>query len=192
MRRLDKLLMYKFTLLLLLISCATFAQKSVLYNEHRQLIVDTSFHIDEHTYKNLPKIEKEVLPLIYRNIPLTHMSLEGPKNDVIIVKLSFNNSKCEFETLRAKNPAFESAVYTAFKSLKKEYESAVLRGATKEELLLYVPIKFEERPTTFHELLKKNNAITIQQEPLLIEEGGFPDTVRAEDWTDAPKLEKKP
>jgi len=180
--------MCKLTFLLLLISGAAAAQKSVLYNEHRQLLVDTSFHVDENTYKNLPKIEAEVLPFIYRNIHIPHIPPDGPKTGLAIVQLKFSKGLCTFEIVRVKKPAFEGAVYMAFKYLKIEYES--LWQKRKEDYLLYVPVKFDTVPISYHKLLKENNAVTIQQEPFLFE-GGFADTTVAQDRIYTPKLEKK-
>lgn len=184
--------MRNLTFLLLLISGTASAQKSVLYNEHRQLIVDTSFHINEHTYKNLSKIEGEVLPFIYTNITasINHMPPDEANNGLAIVQLAFNNGKCNFEIIRVKKPAFEASVYMAFKHLKRDYET--LCRNRKDTYMFYVPIKFEVIPISYHRLLKKNKAITIQREPFFFE-GGFPDTVSVIDRITTPKLspEKK-
>jgi hypothetical protein len=183
--------MHKITILLLLISGAASAQKSILYNKHRQLIVDTSFKVDEHTYQNLPKIEREVLPFIYRNININRIPPNGNPTGLAIVQLSFSGGKCNFEIVRVKKPAFEGAVYMAFKYLKRDYE--ILKRKRKEEYLLYVPIRFETIPTQYNDLLKKNKAITIQREPFFYE-GGFADTtVGDEQPITIPKLlpEKK-
>jgi len=161
LRPCDKL-MLKLTSLLLLISCLASAQKSILYNKHRQLIVDTSFTVDEHTYKNLPKIEGEVLPVIYDNIKLSWFTDYPEKSSLVIVKLAFNNGICTYEVVRAKHQPFDAAVFMACKVAKREYES--LNRGRKEDYLVYIPVKFELAPDNFNRLLKRNKAITIQRE----------------------------
>jgi hypothetical protein len=145
--------------LLLFTAASVYAQKSVLYNKKRQLIADTSFKIDEHTYKNLSTIEGEVLPEIYGRIRFQWMEQQS-RSGVVIVKLVFSKGVCAFEVVRSKIASFEDAVYLACKAMKKEYD-ALNRD---EKYLLYVPVKFEMLPNTLDKLLKKNNAITIQRE----------------------------
>jgi hypothetical protein len=151
--------MKKIILLFLLISSIASAQKSSLYNKKRQLIADTSFKIDEQTYKNLATIEGEVLPEIYGRIRFQWMD-NKTRSGIVIVKLAFNKGVCTFDIVRSKVTAFEDAVYLACKGMKKEYD-ALYRD---ENYLLYVPIKFERVPNKLDKLLKKNNAITIQRE----------------------------
>lgn len=180
--------MRKLFLFFLLIPGIASAQKSVLYNEHRQLIVDTSFHIDEHSYKSLPRIEDEILPFIYKNIDVPRM-LPPFGDGLVIVKLSFNKEQCDFEIVKAKGAAFGNAVYKAFKLLKNEY--GVQRKKT-EKYLVYIPVKFEMTPVDYEAPLNKNHAITLKREAYL-DKGGFRDTIVIDDGITIPKLspEKK-
>lgn len=160
MRRLDKLLMYKFTLLLLLISCVTFAQKSVLYNEHRQLIVDTSFHIDEHTYKNLPLFEKEILPRIYNNVRYPARSRYNNINGIVIAKLEINGNSLNFEIVKSSDEDFNLPVLKSLKNLSLYMWRS--QFPENEKLIFYMPIKFEVVRQRYQKTLNQNHMITIE------------------------------
>ncbi|MBC7399329.1 MAG: hypothetical protein H7289_05235 [Mucilaginibacter sp.] len=168
--------MKKITFLLLLISSMASAQKSLLYNNNHRLIADTSFKIDEHTYKNLEKIEGEVLPEIYGRIRLQWIGINESGSGMVIVRLAFNKGVCTFEVVRSKVTAFEDAVYMACKGMKKEYDGL----GRNENYLLYVPVRFEGMPNKFNKLLNQNNAITIQREEF--GNYGFKTETKTEDW----------
>ncbi|MDB5157759.1 MAG: hypothetical protein JWR50_2466 [Mucilaginibacter sp.] len=167
--------MKRITLLLLLFTSLASAQKSALYNSKRQFIADTTFSVDEHTYKDLPSIESKVLPEIYNYIRFPRFETFDESSGIIIVKLTFAKGELNFDVVRSKNAALESAVYWACKAAKNDYHLA----HRNDDYLLYVPIKFKHTPNKFEELLKKNNAIMVEGEESIA--GGFRETV-IEDW----------
>jgi hypothetical protein len=160
--------------LLLFTSVGVSAQKSVLYNKKRQLIADTSFKVDKHTYKNLATIEGEVLPEIYGRLRFQWLEKKS-RSGMVIVRLAFSKGVCTFEVVRSKITSFEDAVYLACKAMKKEYD-ALNRD---ENYLLYVPVKFEMVSNTLDKLLKKNNAITVQREEF--KDYGFEQIIKTDD-----------
>lgn len=157
--------MCKLTFLLLLISGAASAQKSVLYNEHRQLIVDTSYYIDSVMYHNLPLIEKELLPLIYNRIKYPARSKYNNVNGTVIVRILINGYNYSYDIVKTTDEDFNPSVLLCLKNLSPFF-SMSSPFPQNVNLSLYVPIKFEIRLKRYQQTLNKNHMVTIEFDEL--------------------------
>lgn len=148
--------------IIILFSNIAFGQESMLYKNDRKLIIDSSFQIDENSFKNVNNFEKVILPRIYNGIKYPEIARENNQEGTVIVcfSISKNIKDYTFKIVKSDCKEFDQSVTDFFKSLTDFTKEQLI--PEKGNLIVYVPIVFKINQKKYLETLLKNKAVTIE------------------------------
>jgi hypothetical protein len=150
--------------LLLAISDICHSQSSVLYNGNRKLIVDSTFQIDDNSFKYLNNLEKVLLPRIYNQIKYPEIARENNEEGVVIVLINID-SELKTNSFSIEKTKFESLLPPIKEYFQLLLENKNLLSQFKPDqwkLSIYIPIEFKINKNKFKESIKKNKTVTIE------------------------------
>ncbi|MDO3644929.1 energy transducer TonB [Mucilaginibacter sp. L3T2-6] len=147
---------------LLLFANTALAQNSMLYNNHRKLMIDTSFTISTETYRNIRTIEKVLLPVIFNNIKYPEVARQNGERGTVIVQLTIDNKSMlyTYKIVKSDLEIFNPPVNQLFKNLSKYVRDAICPAG--QSINIYIPVRFFLNQDNFEKTLKLNHSVTIE------------------------------
>ena len=152
--------MNKLILFFILISTSTFGQQSSLYRVDKKLIADTTFQIDDDSYKNTIALEKVLLPRMYNRINYPEIARETGAEGIIIVQVFVDQKDFKYKIVKSNNKYLEIPVIEYFDHLDNYVINQI--RPIKGFLKIYIPIVFKIQKDQFLDSLNKHGSVAIE------------------------------